>query len=191
MSAEHLTPDLMSLKERVSTLRQLESPQARAECAQLIRDYSVSQVETWRRIPMAALMADEDPGVNGDNAPAYWDGYLPLLSSIRPDDPAPAVLVDLETGELVRGHRYDEVNEQTEFHRGNAQPEVPAEDEDLLRIRLEELNARDLLDELIERQVRVSVLEDPVNAEWITSKRKAVIKRVSLGLPYTRRNPQS
>lgn len=191
MSAEHSMPNLTSFKEKIWTLKQLGSPEANAEGAQLIRDYSISQVETWRRIPMAALRADEDPGINGENSPAYWDGYLPIWSSVRSDDPAPAVLVDLETGELVRGHRYDEKNEQTEFHRGTSQPGVPAEEEDLLRIRIEELDAKALLSELFERQVRVSVLEDPTNAEWITSRRKAVIEKVGLALSYTRRNPQS
>jgi hypothetical protein len=170
---------------RIKAIESDNSPLGRQERVRSIRQLSESQVETWRQIPMAALMADPEPGRLGENAYAYCDGYLPIWSSNR-SDASPAVLVDLATGKLVRGVSYDEKAEQTESNRGTAQPGVPAEDADLLRLDVEELDAPKALLKLRLQQVRASVLENPDYAYHLLKRRQHIIEQFGLKNRYER-----
>ncbi|MDD4877969.1 MAG: hypothetical protein PHO02_02950 [Candidatus Nanoarchaeia archaeon] len=66
-----------------------------------IKEYSESQMDTWREIPSLALEADGRTGFSDSLALAYYDGYWRIESSIGRQGYY-SVFVELETGSLVK-----------------------------------------------------------------------------------------
>lgn len=104
----------------------------REEAAEIVREFSRSQAEEWRKIPALALEADGRTGHSDQYSRAYRSGLWALRSGVR--DGWYELFVDCATGDLVNaGENLD-----------------PAPDHAVLRVlqRPEELDAQAIVERL-------------------------------------------
>lgn len=146
-----------------------------------IRQYSRSQKESWRRVPLLALKADGRTGHSDHYSRAYYNGFWTLERKGRFNHPE--VFVDLESGELI-----DADSATLSPYSGREITIIPAKDLGVLKLanNLDQLDATKVID-LLEVKAREEYIEGynkEVKERW-----RADIKEI-LGLSelYTRRN---
>lgn len=111
----------------------------RREYIQGIRDYSEGQIDVWSQVPYLTLMTH--PGMSsGNTVPACALGFWPIESSGYRNGSI-AVWVDLESGALIKGCPFNNDHAIRWLQRGLPQDFTPADDADVLKIDIEELDA--------------------------------------------------
>ena len=92
--------------------------------AEELRKHSRSQKLLWRKVPYLALQSNQGAGFSDDCMRAYEYGLWQTKG----------LFVDLETGELV----------------DLGDPNIPAEANDIINLELKDLDAQELIDDLVD-----------------------------------------
>jgi len=108
--------------------------QQKEEYIDMLRAFSVSKREQWRKVPHLALQADGRTGYNEALCTAYRQGFWKIESSISSSHYT--VYVDCFTGELVSPFSIDERELK------------PAHDSKVLQLKIEEINADFVINQL-------------------------------------------
>lgn len=143
--------------------------QIRAELVEAIRQRSLEQIELWKRVPWLALQAEGRRGYTDEGTSRYASGYLRLL----PENGVYKIFLDLDTGELCDS-----------YHPINL-----ANDRDVIKLTESDINARDYVDELIERgqQETLSMYDADKVRKW----REKMIEEYGITTRYERKRPRA